>query len=149
MYDVYQIKRTDTLEKIANNFKTNINTILDINNLSYDSSLREGMEIIVPKDKVNYFDYYTIKKGDTLYEIAKKYNINPQLLSHINGLNMNDYIYPGQVILIPLSGYEYYITINGNSLDGIAKIFNTDISKLIKDNETIYLLEDQLLVKKK
>lgn len=41
-----------------------------------------------------YFEYYTIKKGDSLYKIAKTYNINPSLLASMNGFDMNDYIYP-------------------------------------------------------
>ena len=27
-----------------------------------------------------YYEYYTIKSGDNLYQISKKYNINPELL---------------------------------------------------------------------
>ena len=38
------------------------------------------------------YDRYVIKKGDTLFGISKQYNINPELLSLVNGLNMNDYI---------------------------------------------------------
>ena len=44
------------------------------------------------------YDTYNIQKGDTLYAISKKYNINPELLALINGLNMNDYIY--EVVII-------------------------------------------------
>ena len=47
-------------------------------------------------DNNNYFTYYTIEKGDNLYEIARKYNINPKLLAAINGIKDNEYIYPNQ-----------------------------------------------------
>ena len=59
------------------------------------------------------YDTYIIKKGDTLFGISKQYNINPELLSLVNGLNMNDYIYENQEILIPKSGYSYYFTKSG------------------------------------
>ena len=36
---------------------------------------------------------FKIEKGDSLYKIAKEYNINPILLSSLNGLNMDDFIY--------------------------------------------------------
>ena len=49
----------------------------------------------------NKFEYYTISKGDSLYGIARRYNINPELLAGLNGLSMDDYIYPDQEILIP------------------------------------------------
>ena len=62
------------------------------------------------KPNNNYFEYYTIQKGDNLYAIAKKYNVNPILLATINGLIQSDYIYPEQVIMIPKSDFAYYIT---------------------------------------
>ena len=96
----------------------------------------------------NYFEYYTIKKGDNLYEIAKKYNVNPKLLSVINGLNINDYIYPEQIILIPKSNFAYYITKEGDTLELVAKTFNTSEETITKYNPTIYLQEGQLIVNK-
>ena len=92
-------------------------------------------------NKETYFDYYTIDKGDNLYKISRKYNINPNLLASLNGLDMNDYIYPGQTLLIPNSNYSYYITKQGDTLDMVSKTFNVSNSKLLDDNKTIYLLE--------
>ena len=51
---------------------------------------------------------YEIKKGDTLYQISKEYNVNTKLLAELNGLNLDDYIYPGQTILIPKKNVSYY-----------------------------------------
>lgn len=96
-----------------------------------------------------YFDYYTIEKGDSLYKISKEYNINPSLLASLNGLNTSDYIYPGQVLLVPNANYSYYITKSGDTLDMVAKTFDISRDKLIQDNKTVYLLEGQMLVNKK
>lgn len=95
-----------------------------------------------------YYEYYTIKTGDNLYQIAKKYNINPDLLAALNGLNMNDYIYPGQVIMIPKSGYSYYLTKEGDTIDTVANTFGVSVNSLLNDNKILYLLDGQLLVKK-
>jgi len=100
------------------------------------------------KPSNGYFEYYTIKKGDNLYQIAKKYNVNPTLLAVLNGLNTSDYIYPEQVIMIPKDGYAYYITKEGDTLNLVADTFNTNLSSLIKHNPTIYLTEGQLIVNK-
>ena len=99
-----------------------------------------------PNNTNNYFEYYTIQKGDNLYAIAKKYNVNPALLATINGLNTSDYIYPEQVIMIPKSDFAYYITKEGDTLELVAKTFNTSEDNLIKYNPTIYLQEGQLIV---
>ena len=86
------------------------------------------------KNNDNYFDYYTIKKGDNLYNIAKKYNVNPTLLATLNGLNLSDYIYPEQVIIISKSNFAYYITKEGDTLKLVAETFNTSENNLLKYN---------------
>ncbi len=148
MYDKYLIQQGDNLASIAKKFNTEESVILELNNIPFPDMIREGREIIVPQNKSQYFEYYTIKKGDTLYGIAREYNINPELLALLNGLNSNDYIYPNQEILIPKSNYSYYVTKSGDTLDIVANKFNQRSIDILNDNHTIYLLEGQLLVKK-
>lgn len=105
--------------------------------------------VVVPQNKEEYFEFYKIEKGDTLYGVAKRYNINPELLAAMNGLSFEDYIYPGQDILIPKSGYSYYVTKEGDTLNIVSDIFKTNVSKLLQNNRTIYLMDGQLLVNKK
>lgn len=145
MYNVYLIKKGETLEDIADRFNTTINSILNLNDID---TIRDGDEIIIPSNASDYFEYYPIKKGDTLYAISKKYNINPDLLANLNGLSKNEYIYPNQVLLIPKSGYNYYITKEGDTLENVINLFGTTKDKFFKNNKTIYLLNGQLLVNK-
>ncbi len=148
MYDKYLIKQGDTLNTIAKKFNTKESIILELNNIPFPDMLRVGKEIIVPVNKEKYFEYYTIKKGDTLYGIAREYNINPDLLAILNGLNSEDYIYPNQEILIPKSNYSYYVTKEGDTIDIVRSKFNVSQKEFLDNNETIYLLPGQLLVKK-
>ena len=149
MFDKYRIKPNDSLKTIAEKFNTKPEILMDINNIYFPEELRVGMDIVVPKNKEQYFNYYTIEAGDSLYKIAQKYNINPTLLASLNGLNMNDYIYPNQEILIPKSGYSYYITAESDTLDTVADTFKISKLDLLNQNETIYLLKDQVLVTKR
>ena len=96
----------------------------------------------------NYFNYYTVTKGDTLYKIATTNNINPTLLANLNGINETDYIYPNQVLLIPKSGSILYITNIGDTLNEVAKGFKISEEELLKQNENIYLQPEQLIVYK-
>lgn len=148
MFDQYRIKPGETLKSIAKKFSTNESTLKDLNNVYYDDAIRAGMDIIVPKNTNTYFTYYTIESGDSLYGIARRYNINPELLAGLNGLDMDDYIYPGQEILIPKSEYSYYITKEGDTLDTVSGMFKISKSKLLDNNTTIYLQEGQILVNK-
>ena len=149
MMDIYQIEDGDSLRSIAGRFNTTVDEIIKKNNLSYPDELVIGMRLVIPQDKEAYYNIYTVEKGDSLYKIARKYNINPELLAAFNGLNFDDYIYPNQEIMIPKNGYSYYLTAEGDTLQTVIDTFNSDHDKLLKENTTIYLLPGQLIVNKK
>lgn len=148
MFDKYSLKNGENLESVAKMFNTDVEMLKSINNIYFDDQIRVGMDIIVPKNKEQYFNYYVIESGDNLYAIARRYNINPELLASMNGLEMDDYIYPNQEILIPKSGYSYYITKDGDTLDTVANIFKVNRNELLENNSIIYLLAGQIMVKK-
>ncbi|MBR5662253.1 MAG: LysM peptidoglycan-binding domain-containing protein [Bacilli bacterium] len=149
MFESYEIKNGDTLDSISNRYNISKDYLIDINNLYYYDDFKVGRELIVPKINDVYFDVYKIEKGDTLYEIAKKYNVNPNLLAALNGINKDDYIYPNQEIMVPKSTYSYYISAEGDTLDMVTNIFGTTSKNFLEQNKTIYLLPEQLFVIKK
>ena len=149
MYDKYRVNSNDTLSSIAKEYNTSVDLLRDINNLYYLDSLREGMDIIVPKKEDKYFITYKINEGDTLYKIAQKYNTNPTLLAALNGLDMDDYIYPNQEILLPTSNYSYYITKEGDTINSVSSLLRKNPEYLLKENETIYLMPGQIIVSRK
>ena len=93
-----------------------------------------------------WFSYYQVNNGDTLYMIAKQNNIDASLLARLNGLNETDYIYPKQVLLIPRAGSVLYFTTVGDTLDSVAKKFKISMNDLISKNKNIYLQPEQLIV---
>ena len=76
---------------------------------------------------LNYIGYtegsnntYTVKKGDSLYSIAKKYNISVEELKAANNLSSN-LLTIGQVLVIPEvekqpEDYTIYTVIKGDTL---------------------------------
>ena len=144
MYDSYVIMEGDTLNSIASKLKTSPEIIETLNN---NFSLIPGSVIDVPKSN-DYFDYYQVEKGDTLYNISSLYGIDVKLLSMLNGINVSDYIYPKQILLVPRKGITLYITASGDTLDEIVKGFNVSIMDLVKQNKNIYLQPEQLIVYK-
>lgn len=146
MYSVYKVLNGEPLESVASKFGTSVRELAMLNGLE-ERLLRATNEIIVPETSKKYFEYYRVQKGDSIYGIARKYNINPELLASLNGLNFSDYIYPDQLIMIPKANYSYYITKEGDTLDSVANVLGVSRDKLLKENDIIYLLEGQMLVK--
>ena len=95
-------------------------------------------------DNEHYTDY-TVNKGDTLYSISKKFNVNPKLVSELNGLKVEEYIYPNQTLIIPKKGIQYYITKEDDTLKMVSNIFGTKESEIVEQNRTIYLLPGQMI----
>ncbi len=140
MYNVYRVITNGYIDDGEN---------VDLGKVNAYLNDREMDDKIIPDNSKKYFEYYTVRKGDSIYEIARRYNINPDLLASLNGLNNSDYIYPNQTILIPKSNYSYYITKAGDTIDSVINMLEVDRNKFFKDNNVIYLLEGQLLVKEK
>lgn len=146
MYDTYVVLENDTINSISSKFKTSPEVIYQLN--GYEFELKPGMTIVVPRVTSKYFDYYKVSKGDTLYQIAKDSGIDSKLLAQLNGINIYDYIYPEQVLLVPKAGSILYITAVGDTLAEVAKGLKTNISELAMQNEKIYLQPEQLIVYK-
>ena len=146
MYEIYDIKDGDTLESIAYMYDITVQDIKDIN--GDVSNFRVGGNIIVPKKRNAYFDTYSIKKGDSLYAISKEYGLSPSLLAGLNGLNLNDYIYPGDSIMVPKSGVSVYITAQGDTVDSVIRCMNVNRDVFLKENDRFYLYPGQLIVYK-
>ncbi len=51
--------------------------------------------------------FILLKKGDNLYNIARRYNTDYNLLALLNGINVDDYIYPNTTILEDIKGVLY------------------------------------------
>lgn len=96
-----------------------------------------------------FYDAYEVKTGDTLYKISKEFNVNTKLLSELNGKELDDYIYPDEIILIPKKDVSYYITKEGDTLKTISDIFGTKEENIVKQNKTIYLLQEQMIYYRK
>ena len=148
MYKIYQVGYGDTIESIADMVGTTVDELNEINGFNGKEVIM-GDLIIVPNKNNTMFTKYLIKNGDTLYMIAKNYNVNPKTLAILNGLDMDDYIYPNQEIIIPNDNIDIYVTKNGDTMETLLNNFNTTLERLEKDNKNIYLQENQIIIHKR
>lgn len=83
-------------------------------------------------------EYYTVKAGDSLWGIAKKYGITVDYLKAINNLTSN-LLSIGQKLKIPgnesnSDGYTTYTIKSGDTLYSIANKYNTTVSEIMDYN---------------
>jgi len=96
---VYIVKRGDSLYRIASAFNTSVKQIKQMNNLKSDVlSIRQ--KLIIKSGKPEGASLYTVKSGDTPYDISKKFGISLDTLLKLNGLSIRSKIYPGQKLWI-------------------------------------------------
>ena len=146
MFSEYIIGVNETINDVSSKFGVPISEILRMNsNLDYNN-LMPGQTIRIPTDVNENFVYYRIKKGDSLYKLSNENNIDVDMLAQINGLDLYDYLYPNQIIMIPKSGVKLYITKQEDTLRSISNETNTSLNSLVNDNNNIYLLPEQLIL---
>lgn len=94
----YTVVKGDTLYGIANKFGVDVNTLKDINNLT-SNTLSIGKKLKIP-GKTNDKLTYTVKSGDTLYNIARIYNTTVNEIKKLNNLTSNS-LSIGQTLILP------------------------------------------------
>lgn len=145
MNQTYTVKAGDTLYGISNQFGVSVTELAELNNV-IGSTLRVGQVLNIPiksGTNPNNLFMYTVKSGDTLYGIARKYNTTVQKIRDLNYLK-SDNLSIGDVIRIPemytpedemfMPSFKNYIVQKGDTLYSIARNNNIDVNTLIKDN---------------
>ena len=143
-YKIYIVQSGDSLYQIANKNNTTVSKLLDFNNLT-STSLSIGQQIKIPitapepgGDYINY----TVKSGDSLYQIASKYNTTVDTLKSLNSLNTT-LLSIGQIIKIPIvpiqeevpvTDYIEYRVQSGDSLYKIASKYGLSVEEIKKFN---------------
>lgn len=101
--NVYVVKKGDTLWSIANNFNVSVNDLKNANNKS-NNSLSIGEQLIIPGKSTGEnvsTTIYTVKSGDNLYSIARRYNVTVNEIKSLNNLSSN-LLSIGQKLSIPI-----------------------------------------------
>lgn len=155
----YKVRSGDSLSKIAAQHKTSVKALQQANQLK-NNQLKIGQQLIIPGMAVadetrstpsaekppttaSSAQRYTVKSGDSLWEIGQKLNVSTQQLTKWNKLNKKTQLKPGQV----LSYYQVaekksvsqaktmtYKVKAGDSLASIAQRFKVKVADIVKWN---------------
>lgn len=159
----HTVKAGDSLGKIAQQYHTTINVLKKVNELD-STMIRIGQALMVPVALQELDSYtlsqeqrlaslqnnsstkqkirHTVKSGDTLWDIARKYNISTKQLAKWNGMAPGDTLRLGKTLIIWQKGAAKsgvtkkltYTVKNGDSLSRIANKFNVKVSDIGKWN---------------
>ena len=140
--DYYNIQKdTGLIETIVVNYG-NINNINEATNIKneWEDYAEAVVKSLANYTNVPYYkegesqEIYTVKKGDSLWKIANKYNTTVEKLKSANNLKTNT-LSVGQKLVIPSISVspevsDTYIVQKGDSLWSIANKFNMTVSEL-------------------
>ncbi|HIJ81075.1 MAG TPA: transglycosylase SLT domain-containing protein [Desulfuromonadales bacterium] len=117
LYTRYNVrKRGESLKTVARRFGTTAAVLAEVNGIASNSRIA-GTTLLVPvkqtvdfrhegrsakahPGKGSFAKYYTVKQGDTLASLAKRFNVSTSLLSAWNNLKTKVALKPGRRIII-------------------------------------------------
>ena len=144
----HTVKRGDNLWNLSIKFDTEVNIIKEVNYLNNDIlSINDTLLIPLSKTKSNDFipyQMYIVSEGDTLWGIAKKYNLDVRDLARMNSLNRNEYLQLGQQLSIGNKNIYrniesrkrtiLYSVKQGDNLFKISELFDVTINSIEEIN---------------
>jgi len=123
VYSKYRARRGDNLDSLAQRFGVSAERIASINNLAHRSRLH-GRVLKIPADSVgsitappqqnkketksasrnpdkkSFVKYYTVKHGDTLSSVARRFNVSAKIIAAWNNLRGKFALKPGKRIIV-------------------------------------------------
>ena len=143
------VKSGDNLWDLSIKYDTEVNIIKEINYLNNDLlSINDTLLIPLGKSKSNNFipyEMYIVSEGDSLWSIARKYNLDVNDLAQMNSLNENEYLQLGQQLSIGNKNIHrnieskkrtiLYSVKQGDNLYKISELFDVTIKSIEEIND--------------
>lgn len=99
-YTLYTVRRGDTLWGISRNFGTSINSIVTLNGIENPNLIYAGEVFKTPSARSEQTVIYTVKRGDTLWGISRKFGTTVENLVKLNSVKNPNLIYVGEKLII-------------------------------------------------
>jgi membrane-bound lytic murein transglycosylase D len=149
-YAMHKVRRGETLSQIANRYRTSVKSIMLTNRLSKNNYILPGQLLKIPsktyltasdirpeisKSKAG-ITYYTVRRGDSLWSIAKRFHTSAGQLKRINNLNSN-LLSIGQKIKVKSTNKTLikYQVKSGDSPFRIASQHNMSLKRFLNIND--------------
>ena len=128
----YVVKKGDSLWSIARANGLTVDELKSLNNLS-SNVLHVGDTLLISSADSTGDDgndnYYVVNSGDTLWSIARKYNLSVNELKALNNLSSN-VLSVGQRLIVGKESSNDYVVSAGDTLWAIARKFNVSVDDI-------------------
>lgn len=134
----YVVKKGDSLWSIARANGLTVDELKSLNNLS-SNVLHVGDTLLISSADSTGDDgndnYYVVKSGDTLWSIARKFNVSIDDIKALNNLSSNNLSIGMTLKIPPYSNKKneetnVYVVKSGDSLWSIARMFNSTVDEI-------------------
>ena len=108
----FTVRKGDTIRDLARAIGADSETLLAMNGLTPSSKVKTGQSLYLPVrarelgNLLRHWNdrkyFYAVRKGDTLYSIAKKYNLTAAELRELNDLTKTARLQPGQKLRVTM-----------------------------------------------
>ncbi len=99
-YIEYVVQPGDTLWLLSQRYNTTVDAIKSLNGLT-GSLLNIGQVLKIPSSDIGSYIEYTVRLGDTLWQLSRRYGTTVDAIRNLNGLS-SDVLHIGQVLKIPV-----------------------------------------------
>ncbi|MCX8013801.1 MAG: LysM peptidoglycan-binding domain-containing protein, partial [Rectinema sp.] len=113
-YEVYKVVQGDTLTAISRRYGVSISMIAKVNPSLNPDRLKIGQTLMIPVSlqplqkttaapagQAGDALTYIVKKGDTLYGIARQFGTSAQTIAKLNGMSLDSLLRIGQTLKVP------------------------------------------------
>jgi spore germination protein len=94
---IHVVQPGQSLYQLSVAYHVSMESITDANEISAENSLVVGQALVIPI----IGQYYWVRQGDSLYTIARRFGLAPQVLASVNGLAINQPLNVGLRLYIP------------------------------------------------
>lgn len=106
-YKFIKVSKGDTLSNIAIRYNTSIEEIVELNKIRNRNLIYIGEKLKIYESKYNNIGetnhyIYTVKRGDTLSDISRKFRINLRNIIKINNIKNPNLIYAGERLRVEI-----------------------------------------------
>ena len=137
---IYTVKWGDTLNQIARAYGTTASALTKENNIPNPNLIYVGQKIVIMVS--NLASTYTVKKGDTLSQIAREFQTTVSTIVSLNNIPNPNLIYPGQKLILTGNklgthdcGHIIYTIKWGDTLSQIALKYGATVKSIAEQNQ--------------